>query len=72
MSDLTWQWRDGGSGAFGHLQRTASSGTFLRVQRAYRAYLAHANACGEGGEVRGACCETGRQLYEGWRAVRGP
>ncbi|WP_210589750.1 hypothetical protein [Streptomyces sp. GESEQ-35] len=70
MSDLTWQWRDAGSGAFGHSQRIAGSATFLRVQPAYRAYLAHANACGEVGEIPGVCCETGRQLYEDWRAVR--
>lgn len=72
MSAVGWQWRDEGSGASGHLQRVASSGTYLRIQRTYRAHLAHASSCGEGCDGIGEHCETGRQLYEDWRAARGP
>ncbi|MFF4347838.1 hypothetical protein [Streptomyces sp. NPDC001530] len=68
MSGTRWEWRDSGS-ASGHMQRVADSGTYSRMQTAYRAYINHATGCdGCGyGERR---CSTADQLWRAYRAAR--
>ena len=68
MSGTRWQWRDSGS-ASGHMQRVADSGTYHRVQTAYRAFLTHATGCGdcEHGAKR---CTKADELWRAYRAAQ--
>lgn len=68
MSGVRREWRESGS-ASGHMQMVADSGTFSRIQTAYRAYIDHATTCdGCGhGERR---CSTADQLWRAYRAAR--
>lgn len=68
MSGIRRERRDSGS-ASGHMQAVAASGTFDRMQSAYRAYIDHATACdGCGhGEKR---CATADQLWREYKAAR--
>ncbi|MCX4973281.1 hypothetical protein [Streptomyces sp. NBC_00620] len=68
MSGTRWEWRDSGSSS-GHMQKVADSGTFNRVQAAYRAFLGHASGCGDCGH--GATrCPTADDLWRAYRAAQ--
>jgi len=62
------EWRDSGS-ASGHMQQVASSGTYNRIQTAYRAYIDHATAC-EGCGHGATKCGTADELWAAYRAAR--
>ncbi|WP_406476044.1 hypothetical protein [Streptomyces sp. NBC_01615] len=67
MSGIRREWRD--SGSAGHMQLVAKSGTYSRMQTAYRAFLNHSTGC-EGcgrGERR---CATADELWKAYRAAR--
>ncbi|WP_143674282.1 MULTISPECIES: hypothetical protein [Streptomyces] len=68
MSAVRREWRDSGS-AFGHMQAVADSGTYSRIQTAYRAYITHATAC-EGCGHGQAKCTTADQLWRAYKAAR--
>ncbi|GAA5032676.1 hypothetical protein [Streptomyces siamensis] len=68
MSGTRWQWRDAGS-ASGHVQQVADSGTFNRIQTAYRAYIDHATTCDDCGHGAVRCAEAD-QLRRTYRAAR--
>ncbi|MFD4528151.1 hypothetical protein ACFWP7_30315 [Streptomyces sp. NPDC058470] len=68
MSGTRWEWRDSGS-ASGHMQRVADSGTYNRVQAAYRAYINHATACAGCGHGETKCA-TADELWCSYRAAR--
>ena len=62
------EWRDSGSG-HGHMQMVADSGTYSRMQTAYRAYINHATACDGCGHGERRCAEAD-ELWRTYRAAR--
>ncbi|MFI6495245.1 hypothetical protein [Streptomyces sp. NPDC050564] len=68
MSGTRWQWHDSGS-ASGHMQRVAASGTYSRMQTAYRAYIDHSTQCEECGHGR-VRCKKADELWAAYRAAR--
>jgi len=69
VSATRWDVRDSGS-AFGQLQRVASNATFVKMQRAYRAWLAHTTAC-EGCLPVDARCPVAADLWQAYQdAIR--
>lgn len=68
MTGARWKWNDSGSSS-GRMQRVADSGTYNRVQAAYRAYIGHSTACAdcEHGEIR---CPTAAELWAVYQAAR--
>jgi len=68
MSGIRREWRDSGS-ASGHMRAVADSGTFNRMQSAYRAYIDHATVCDGCGHGEKRCAEAD-QLWRAYRAAR--
>jgi hypothetical protein len=68
MSGFRQEWRDAGS-ASGHMQTVADSGTFNRMQTAYRAYISHSAVCDDCGHGERRCAEAER-LWRAYRAAR--
>lgn len=67
MTGTSWEWRDGGSGGPGHMQRVATSAVFTRTQKAYRAYVDHGRGC-TACRVDAERCATAEEL---WSAYQG-
>ncbi|MFF1702622.1 hypothetical protein [Streptomyces sp. NPDC058252] len=68
MSGVRREWHDSGS-ASGHMQTVADSGTYNRMQAAYRAFIGHATGCEScgHGEKR---CTVADQLWQEYKAAR--
>jgi hypothetical protein len=62
---IVWQWRDTGSGPGAMVRVIIAEG---EMQRRYRAFLDHAQAC-PGCETQE--CETGRDLWWAYKETRG-
>lgn len=68
MSGVRREWRGFGSGP-GHMQAVADSGTYSRMQTAYRAYINHSTACDACGHGETKCAAAD-QLWRAYKAAR--
>ncbi|WP_028804836.1 hypothetical protein [Streptomyces sp. 142MFCol3.1] len=68
MTGTRWEWQDNGSSS-GRMQRVASTGTYHRIQTAYRAYIDHATTCDDCGHGDKRCAEAD-QLWRAYRTAR--
>lgn len=71
MNGVQWEYRPGGSGGPGHMQRVGSPGEYTadtRAQGAYRAYLDHRAECLGCGET---ACGVADELWQAYGEANG-